>query len=250
MFKVICFFMLISLYVSTAFGQLSINSSGNTTVSGNLTVNGLSAFGTSTSYSYKMRVYYNTNASSATAIYGSINGGNGTLFHYGVQGRATSSSGYTNYGIYGYASGGGVNWAGYFSGNVYTTGTYQSSDVRFKKDIVSLDRKNILSKIGQLKPVSYKFFKETELRQRGLPAINTDEGDHVGLIAQDVEKIFPEFVKDVSHPLEDENGEIGENPEIVTTKAINYQEVTVALLAAVQELQIEVQELKSRLNKK
>jgi len=52
-------------------------------------------------------------------------------------------------------------------------------------------------------------------------------------------------VIDVSQPIEDENGEVNEKSEIVTTKAINYQELTIALLAAVQELQAEVAELKA-----
>lgn len=46
--------------------------------------------------------------------------------------------------------------------------------------------------------------------------------------------------------LEDEN--MSETPETVTTKAVNYQELTVLLLAAVQELKTEVETLKSQIN--
>ena len=79
--------------------------------------------------------------------------------------------------------------------------------------------------------------------------MNTKEGDHMGLIAQEVEKIFPEVVIDVSQPIEDENGEVNEKSEIVTTKAINYQELTIALLAAVQELQVRIEELERQMVK-
>jgi len=71
----------------------------------------------------------------------------------------------------------------------------------------------------------------------------------MGLIAQEVEKIFPEVVIDVSQPIEDENGEVNEKSEIVTTKAINYQELTIALLAAVQELQVRIEELERQMVK-
>ena len=88
-----------------------------------------------------------------------------------------------------------------------------------------------------------------QLREKGLLALNTKEGDHMGLIAQEVEKIFPEVVIDVPQPIEDENGEVNEKSEIVTTKAINYQELTIALLAAVQELQVRIEELERQMVK-
>ena len=103
----------------------------------------------------------------------------------------------------------------------------------------------MLSKIGQLRPVRFQFLTENELQGKRLPALNTKEGYHMGLVAQEVEKIFPEVVIDVPQPIEDENGKVNEKSEIVTTKAINYQELTIALLAAVQELQAEVEELKA-----
>jgi hypothetical protein len=246
MFKNFLILEILLISYSTVFAQLTINTSGHVIFSGNTTTNGFSAIGSSPSSSYRLRVEYYSGGSVHTGIYSNSTGGAGSILNYGIQGRATSP-GYTNYGVYGYASGGGYNWAGYFSGNVYTTGSYQSSDERIKKNIKQLDKRDMLSKIEQLKPVSFQFLSETELREKGLPSLNTKGGNHIGLLAQDVEKIFPEFVTDVSQPIEDENGETDENPEIVTLKAINYQELSVALLAAVQELQAEVQELKAAL---
>ncbi|HET55848.1 MAG TPA: tail fiber domain-containing protein [Ignavibacteria bacterium] len=240
------YFVFIGFFLAGSLSaQITINTSGHATFGGNVTINGCTAIGASPSSSYRLRINNYSGAGLLTGLYVLSSGSAGAILNYGIQGRATSSNGYINYGIYGYASGGGVNWAGYFAGNVYTTGSYQSSDERIKKDISPLVGKDMLSKIGQLKPVRFKFLSETELHEKGLPALNTKEGYHMGLIAQEVEKIFPEVVIDVPQPIEDENGEVNEKSEIVTTKAINYQELTIALLAAVQELQAEVAELKA-----
>jgi len=230
------------------WAQLSINSSGQATFGGNTTINGLTAIGTSASNTYKLRVEYNSGLTSHAAIYANSTNAAGGIHSYGIQGCATGT-GYTNYGIYGYATGAAINWAGYFAGNVYATGTYQSSDKRLKKNITPLNGKDLLSKIGLLKPVKFQFLSEEELKLKGLPALNTKEGDHIGLLAQDVEKIFPEFVIDVPYVIEDEKESVGDDTKVVT-KAINYQELSIALLAAVQELKAQVEELKAELNNK
>ena len=247
MFKKLTFCLM--LFISSSLlAQITINNSGHATFGGNATINGYAAIGTSPSLSYRLRIYNYSQASLLNGLYVQSNGAAGAILNYGIQGRA-SSPGYTNYGIYGYATGGGYNWAGYFAGNVYTTGTYQSSDERLKKNISPLIGEDMLSKIGQLKPVRFQFLTENELQGKRLPALNTKGGEHFGLIAQEVEKIFPEVVIDVSQPIEDENGEVNEKSEIVTTKAINYQELTIALLAAVQELQGRIEKLERQIAK-
>ncbi|MBO8131778.1 MAG: tail fiber domain-containing protein [Candidatus Marinimicrobia bacterium] len=247
MFKkiILCFAFFFS---SFALAQITINSSGHATFGGNVTVNGFAAIGTSPSLSYRLRINNYNGASSIAGLYVLSVGESGTIVNRGVYGKATCSNGYINYGIYGYASGGAINWAGYFAGNVYTTGSYQSSDERMKKNIKPLNKKEILSKIEQLKPVRFQFLSESELREKGLPALNAKRGYHMGLIAHEVEKIFPEVVIDVPQPIEDENGEVNEESEIVNTKAINYQELTVALLAALQELQKRIEKLEKQMS--
>ena len=234
------------IFSSSIFAQLTIDGSGNGTFGSNLTVDGYTSLGGSPSSSYKLNVQYYSNSSIHTGLYVSSTGGNGSIYTYGIQGLA-SAPGYINYGVYGSASGGSTNWAGYFAGNVYTTGSYQSSDKRFKKNIISLDKKDILTKVGELSPVRFQFLSNTELSQKGLPLINAKEGDHIGLIAQDLEQVFPELVMDVPQPVENANGELDETPKTVVTKAVNYQELSIVLLAAVQELKAEVEELKAKL---
>ncbi|MEJ2050403.1 MAG: tail fiber domain-containing protein [Calditrichota bacterium] len=234
MFKNFLIITLLLISYSAVFGQISLNSSGNV------------AIGSSPSSSYKLDVHYYSVASVHTGIYCTTTSGSGSIYNYAIQGRATTS-GYTNYGIYGYASGAAYNWAGYFNGNVFTTGSYQPSDERIKKNIEQLDKRDMLTKIEQLKPVSFQFLSEAELREKGLPSLNIKAGNHIGILAQDLEKIFPEFVTDVSQPIEDDNGEIDENPEIVTIKAINFNELIVALIAAVQEQQAKIEELERKI---
>ena len=73
------------------------------------------------------RAVYGRATTSDTSSYGVYGYSTGTNLlggrHYGVWGEAIGSGGVTkNYGIYGTASGGATNWAGYFaSGNVYIT---------------------------------------------------------------------------------------------------------------------------------
>ncbi len=242
------FFSIVLLPI-IAQAQIDLTSTGHVTLNKGLTVNGYSAIGTTPSPTYKLRINMSGGASVLYGVRSESAGGRGSITNYGLYAKATSS-GYTNYGVYGTASGGAINWAGYFNGNVYTTGTYQSSDERFKKNITPIEAGDMLSKIGSLTPVRYQFLSDAELRAERLPLLNAKEGNHIGLIAQQVEELFPEFVMDVAHPLDNDSGdEVNDNPEIVITKAINYQELTVALLAAVQALKAEVETLKTQLNK-
>lgn len=55
------------------------------------------------------------------------------------------------------------------------------SDVRLKKNITPLT--NILSKLGKIKGVSYSWNSNSSANKK-----------HIGIIAQDVEKVFPDLV--------------------------------------------------------
>jgi len=64
---------------------------------------------------------------------------------HGVSGSAYGSGGVRT-GVYGTASGGTVNWAGYFSGNVYVTGNLNANDyIEFKSDHPTDPENKILS---------------------------------------------------------------------------------------------------------
>lgn len=241
--------LVLSFLITTQISaQFKLASSGNTSVGGSPNSNYKLYVPGGSSNRVSIRAY-TTGSSSLYTQYG-VQGlayGSG-LNHRGVWGAAMNGS-VSNYGIYGTASGSN-NWAGYFSGNVYATGSYSSSDRQLKKNISFLNGQNILTKLIQLNPVSYQFLSEAELRSQGLPSLNTKEGNHLGLIAQEVEKIFPEVVIDVVSPLTTENGEPDPDGKTVTTKAINYNELIAALIAAVQEQQAQIEKLENQLNAK
>ena len=105
------------------------------------------------------------------------------------------------------------------------------SDGRLKKDIEPISSSTSLTKVLQLNPVYYKWKKElvtsSFLKAHG-------EGKQIGLIAQEVEDIIPEVVKDGA--LYDEQW-----------KGINYSKLTAVLIGAVKEQQKQIEELKTRI---
>jgi hypothetical protein len=102
-------------------------------------------------------------------------------------------------------------------------GAWAGSDRRWKKDIVTLE--NPLDKIMRLRGVKFNW-KRQEFKENHFPA-----GRQIGLIAQEVEKEFPELV------LTDEQG----------YKSLAYEKLTAVLLEAVKEQQLEIESLKKEI---
>jgi hypothetical protein len=106
-------------------------------------------------------------------------------------------------------------------GNV--TGTYGnyhvSSDIRRKKDIVTIP--NALDKVLALRGVNFRW-KDSE----------PDDNLHMGMIAQEVEKVVPEIV----HTANDK----------MRTKAVEYQYMVGLLVEAIKEQQKGIDELKEK----
>ncbi len=104
------------------------------------------------------------------------------------------------------------------------TGTWtQASDERYKSKIKPLP--GILSKVNLLQPVEYEWNKEE------YPENNFPDGNQIGLIAQEVEKLFPEIVAT------NQDG----------YKSIDYSKISVLLLQAMKEQQNETDKMKSEL---
>ncbi len=125
----------------------------------------------------------------------------------------------------------GINFGGYsatyalhVNGNAYCTGTWQSSDAILKKNIASIN--NPISKLFQLRGVSYNW-KTEEYKDREF-----SESLQYGLIAQEVEKVFPEMV------MTDENGE----------KAIAYYQLIPMLLEALKQQQQQIDNLQKKVD--
>lgn len=123
------------------------------------------------------------------------------------------------HGIYARTTGSG--YAGYFDGNVYATGSYLGSDIRWKQNITPLA--GALNNILALRGVQFEW-KLEEYPDNGFR-----EGKQIGLIAQEVEAVLPELVRT------DNEG----------YKALDYPKITAVLVEAVKEQQKQIEELKA-----
>lgn len=175
------------------------------------------------------------------------------LLNYGVYARSVSTlSGAVKYGVYAEASGGstnyaiygtslpisgttppsGPNYAGYFDGDVYISGSFGPSDLNLKHNINSLD--SALFVLQQLHP------KKFEFNAAAYPSMNLPQGIQYGLIAQDVEPILPELVTNNVHPaILDSLGNIV--TPAVNFKGLEYQQLIPFLLKGIQEQQAQIE---------
>jgi hypothetical protein len=79
--------------------------------------------------------------------------------------------------------------------SLYCSGaTSGVSDGRLKKDVVTLDSKEGLAAVMQLRPVTYRW-KDERKNHQGDPHYR-----EMGFIAQEVEKVLPELVGEVTQP--------------------------------------------------
>lgn len=120
-----------------------------------------------------------------------------TITSGGNVGIGTTSPGYT-------LTVNGSSWT--------SSGAWSGSDIRWKKNVMPLNA--VLGKILKLNGVNYEWEKDK------FKAINFSDGKQIGLIAQDVEKVFPELVRT------DDEG----------YKAVSYERLSVLLMKAVQEI--------------
>jgi len=138
-------------------------------------------------------------------------------------------------------TGNSAAYAGYFNGNVFTTGTYLASDRKFKQNIVDLT--SAMSIINQLKPKTYEYRQDANLKGMNLP-----QGKQYGLIAQDVEQVLPNLVKETKFDagkMSAGNGTAAKG-EVTEFKALNYTELISIMIKGMQELSEQNQELSAK----
>lgn len=166
----------------------------------------------------------------------------GTQQRYGVYATASGSSG-ACYGIYAIASGTGTNYAGYFAGDVYATGTFTPSDASLKNNVTEYD--NALASIAAIPVKSYSYKSEGIYGKMHLP-----QGNQVGIMAQDMEAVYPQLVK--QSYFEDAesymNGSMKkEDIESVNFKAVNYTGLVPVMIKGIQEQQQIIEALKAEM---
>jgi hypothetical protein len=116
----------------------------------------------------------------------------------------------------------GKHWGG--NGNLHVDGTFsQASDARLKERIRRLERP--LDKLTEVRGVSYL------PRQIGRRANRSEERPAIGVLAQEVEAVFPELVS---------------TPGGQSYKGVDYGGLTAVLLEAVKELKTALDALRER----
>ena len=122
-------------------------------------------------------------------------------------------------------------FAGFFAGNVFTTGMFIPSDEKLKQNI--RDFTSAMGIINELHPKQYQFKKDGNYALMNLP-----QGDHYGLIALEVEKVLPNLVKETKFDTrlaKHEQTEISSPADEVDFKTLNYTELIPILIKGMQE---------------
>lgn len=161
--------------------------------------------------------------------------GNNASRTYGVVG-ISMGGGNISIGVYGEATGGGLGtYAGYFDGDVYSSGSYLPSDSLLKTNISTLSE--VDSVLNLLRPVSFDY------RTSEYPQLHLNTESQMGLIAQEVEDVFPNIVKQNYSPavFDSLGNEI--HPEVVF-KTVDYSKLIPLLIAGHQEQGVEIDSLK------
>ncbi len=109
----------------------------------------------------------------------------------------------------------------YVDGTAYTTGTWSSSDASFKKNISTIG--NSLDRLMKVRGTRFEF------RTDEFKDYHFDNGPQFGLIAQEVEDVFPEVVK----------------TERDGYKSVNYNGIIPVLIEAIKEQQKIIDQLKA-----
>jgi hypothetical protein len=111
------------------------------------------------------------------------------------------------------------------NGNAWSSGSWAGSDVRWKKDISDLG--SMIDKVSLLQGVTYKWRKDE------FPGMNFDDGTQIGLVAQDVEKVFPDLVRT------DDKG----------YKAVAYDKLSVILLQGIKDQQKQIKSQQEQIDR-
>jgi hypothetical protein len=190
----------------TYAGVFGFTSGGLAAVQGQASGNGAGVVGTATAglgVSGTSSNYYGVygQSTSSIGVFGTTSANSvGTAAGYFVTAAGSNSSALaavnnsTGVGLYAHSASGGK--AGYFDGNVTVNGNLTvnscsgcTSDVRLKKNVEPL--MGALDQLLKLKGVTFEWKEPSEHEDeagRGL-------GTQTGFIAQDVEKVFPNWVK-------------------------------------------------------
>jgi hypothetical protein len=201
------------------------------------------------------------------AIYGFSTSGRG-VYGYSSNGIGGYFYSANYYGLWAETGRADNYYAAVFNGNVYCYNSYLGSDKNLKQNIEEFD--GALDIINKLKPRNYEFRHDGKFATMNLPT-----GKHYGLIAQELEEVLPNLVKESPFPVsklnvDDQlnvkdqpadptqtNGNIPKeptvqqelkSPETINIKAVNYTELIPILVKGMQELSQENKDLRQEVS--
>ncbi len=127
------------------------------------------------------------------------------------------------------------------------TGTVtEGSDNKLKEEVTPLAETGLVERLMTVNPVSYRYTTDSEYADMHLP-----EGIQFGLLAQELEAVFPELVSDeinmIVPPATAEGGEDPSDARELTFKAVNYTGLIPVLIQAIKEQQARIDALEARL---
>ena len=145
-----------------------------------------------------------------------------------------------NIGIYAEAPIGTGNWAAWINGDGFITTPWTISDAQLKREVTPMQEAT--SSLMQLNPVSYSF-------DQGIsPTMNLPEGRQFGILAQELQEVYPNLVKKTHVPRElTLNGEQQEQG-LSDVSVVNYNGLIPVLIAAFQEQNERINQLEAQLN--
>jgi hypothetical protein len=156
----------------------------------------------------------------------STGGGGGTQFNAGVFGENIACGAVSDGGApYPVAS-----YAGYFNGDVFATGNYYFSDMRYKENIRPI--KSALDRLSKVNMYTYTFKQGTGFSLR--------QGDQFGALAQELEKQFPELVRELNVMKHTNDADY---KNVQSIKGVDYIGFIPLLVQSVKELNEKIETL-------
>ena len=137
-------------------------------------------------------------------------------------------------------------WQLHVSNNAWADNWYTNSDIKVKKNIKQIESTTVINNLLKIQGVEFDYKRNNK--------------HSIGLIAQNVEEVYPEMVSEVERVVDDgkeemikdENGieqkkVVGKKWEKI--KTVNYTSLIPVIIEAIREQQKQINELKNALNK-
>ena len=176
-------------------------------------------------------------------LYNLVSVTNNSEDQFGIYNLVEGGGSGLKYGIYSVVNS-GEGYAGYFLGDVQINGnlTY-TSDENLKENIANVD--NALAIIRKLQPKSYNFKKANQFGPSSTQR-------QYGFLAQEVEYVLPDIVKEVTQPAVKQITDGAANSIIdaeseVDLKAIDYNAIIAILTQGIKEQQLLIDALTKRI---